>query len=457
LNQAFVELAANVSPSVVVVQVARKNPHAFMDDEDSPLWDMIPREFRRQLEDQRRKGQKKSEPSEPRFNGEGSGVIIRKEGYILTNRHVVDGADKIKVRLKDGREFDAEVKGMDAQSDVAVIKIKDKVANLPEAKLADSSKVQVGEFAIAIGAPYDLEYSVTYGHVSAKGRSRLIPDPAMDQDFIQTDANINPGNSGGPLVNIDGEVIGINTLIKGLNTGIGFAIPANLAREVADQIIRDGKFVRSWLGVAITALREDLEMRAMVTNITDGVIVSGISADSPAAKSELKASDIITHVDGVSVATAQQLKNEIRSKKVGQPVALTVYRGKQKITVKVSPEPWPEENVALLTNKGGSAKAEKATNQSMGMTVQTLTKDLVKKYGTEVSDGVVVTEVEADSPAEAKGVRVGDVITEVDRKTVVNVKDFKDAMKTADAKQGVIINLNSQGAGRFVVLKDKSQ
>ena len=252
LNQAFIELADKVSPSVVVISVAHRSPHfGLEEEEETPDLDQFPKEFRKWFERRREQPKKKEDEEDlnkdkdPVFDGQGSGVVIRKEGYILTNRHVVDGADKIKVRFRDGAEFDAEVRGVDAQSDVAVIQIQPGNKVLVAAKLADSDKTRVGEFAVAIGAPFELDYSVTFGHISAKGRSDILRDRTADQDFIQTDANINPGNSGGPLVNIDGEVIGINTLIRGMRTGIGFALPSNLAREVSDGIIADGKFARS--------------------------------------------------------------------------------------------------------------------------------------------------------------------------------------------------------------------
>src|SRR5262245_37507539 len=313
LNQAFIELAEKVSPAVVVVRVAHKPNYVSPDDEENPFFDILPPELRRQWEQQRERFRKEQENErrfrrEPVYSGEGSGVVIRKEGYILTNRHVVDGAEKIKIAFKDGSEFDGEVRGVDAQSDVAVIKIDPKGKALSVAKLADSDKTRVGEFAIAIGAPFELDYSVTFGHVSAKGRSGIIPDGAMDQDFIQTDASINPGNSGGPLVNIDGEVIGINTLIRGLRSGIGFAIPSNLAQEIAGKLITEGKFVRAFLGVEISPLRGDNEYRDLITGVDDGVVVVAIPSDGPAAKSDLKAGDVITSVEGRAVSTAQQLK-----------------------------------------------------------------------------------------------------------------------------------------------------
>ena len=206
LNQAFVEVAEKVSPSVVVITVVQKPQKS--GEEDTRFFNNLPREYRRYFH---RPGDDSN--TEP-LRGQGSGVIIRRDGYILTNGHVVEDAEKIEVRLQDGRTFKGTVRGVDAQSDISVVKIDAK--DLSVAKFADSSQTRVGEFAIAIGAPFSLDYSVTFGHVSAKGRSGIIYDPSADQDFIQTDANINPGNSGGPLVNIDGEVIGINTLIRGM-------------------------------------------------------------------------------------------------------------------------------------------------------------------------------------------------------------------------------------------------
>src|SRR5687768_16857102 len=209
LNQAFVEVAEQVSPAVVVVMVAHKPDYEKMDLSESPFWDLLPPELRKQLEDQleeRKKDQERPQQrpqrrQEPRFSGQGSGVVIGEEGFILTNGHVVEGAEKIKVRFKDGTDFDAEVRGVDAQSDIAVLKVDTKGKKVPAARLGDSDKLKVGEFAIAIGAPFEFDYSVTFGHVSAKDRTRVIADRSMDQAFIQTDASINPGNSGGPLVN----------------------------------------------------------------------------------------------------------------------------------------------------------------------------------------------------------------------------------------------------------------
>jgi serine protease Do len=452
LNQAFTEVADKVSESVVVIKVAQKA--SFHDWEDgSQFWEMLPREYRRRFEEQREQRRNRP-PAEPQFNGQGSGVVIREDGWILTNFHVVENSEKIQVRLHDGKEYPATLKGSDAQADLAVLKIEAKGLNA--AKFGDSTATRVGEFAIAVGAPYELEYSITVGHVSAKGRSRVIDDPAMDQDFLQTDANINPGNSGGPLVNINGDVIGINTLIRGLNTGIGFAIPSNFAREVAEQLIKDGKYTRSWLGVSITSLKEDPEYRNLIKGVKDGVIVREIVPDGPAAKSELKASDIITTVDGTPVTTSQQLRNEIRGKRIGEPVTLDVFRKDKMLKIKVRPEAWPDTPQVAVANRGGK-RAPAEAEKTLGLTVQALTPELARKFSLKEKSGVVVTEVAADSAAEAKGIKEGDVITEIDHQAVASLKEFKAALKEADPKKGVVVNLVSQSASKFVVLKDSGE
>lgn len=463
LNQAFVEVTEKVSPAVVVVRVAHKMPQVELDDDDSlaPYLDQMPDDLRRWFERRRRSQPRDEQPEpdtgrEPRFDGQGSGVVIRKEGYILTNRHVVDGADKIKIVFKDGAEFEGTIRGVDAQSDVAVIKIDPKGRTLTVAKFADSERTRVGEFAIAIGTPFELDYSVTFGHVSAKGRSRIIPDPTADQDFIQTDANINPGNSGGPLVNIEGEVIGINTLIRGMRTGIGFAIPSNLAREISDQIIAEGRFVRAYLGVRITALRDSEEYRSLVGDLREGVVVDAIPPDGPAAKSALKPGDIITAVDGRGVGSAQQLKNEIRGKKVGSVVTLDVHRLDEdrrgsNVKVKVKPQAWPEPTASLVARK---QPAKEAKPRPLGLTVESVTQELVEQFGVEKSEGVIITEVDKGSAADRKRLQPGDIITEVNHKAVRNPKEFREALQAADLKKGVFLSFTTRGTDKFEILRD---
>jgi len=339
LNEAFVETARRVSPAVVVVAVFRRETPPKIDPK---VWDSFPPEAREKL----RKVLEQGPPPSKRVRvGQGSGVIVREDGYILSNRHVVREAQEIRVRLFDGREFPARLHGVDRFSDLAVLKIE--ARGLPTIRFADSDKTRVGEFAIAIGAPFELDYTVTFGHVSAKGRSRIVPDRLMDQDFIQTDANINPGNSGGPLVNIEGEVIGINTVVGGPNTGIGFAVPANLAKDVAEQLIRFGKVARPWLGVEVRSLRDYPEYRKLVGAAAQGVVVMRVLPGGPAADSDIQEGDFITHVDGAPVPTAEALRNAVRRKKPNETIELRALRDGVARRIKARLAPWPEAPAPL--------------------------------------------------------------------------------------------------------------
>jgi serine protease Do len=371
----------------------------------------------------------------------------------LTNSHVVENSEKIRVRFKDGKEYDAEVRGIDAQSDLAVLKISG--SGFPTSSFADSDQVRVGEFAIAIGAPFDLDYTVTIGHVSAKGRSQIVPDPSMDQDFIQTDASINPGNSGGPLVNLDGEIIGINTMIRGLNTGIGFAIPSNLAKQVADKLIADGKYTRAWLGLEIRALSEDEDLRDSVTSVKEGVVVRGIRQDGPAAKSDLRLGDVITAVEGRKVTNANELRQAVRNQGVGTAVTLDVVRNDKPIQIKVKTAEWPDE-AQLLTGRRTTTPEGAATETSreLGLTVKVATKELARQYEVEFAEGVIVTQVEPDGLAASKGVETGDIITEINQSAVSSLREYRAALKGADLKKGVLLNLVREGVSRLVVLKE---
>ena len=450
LNQAFIEVAEKVSPAVVVITVVQKPTAASPNDGSDGLFDSLPREFwryfRRQFEPQL------PEPT----HGEGSGVIIRPDGYILTNGHVVEDAQSIHVRLRDGRSFPAKLRGLDPQSDLAVIKIE--AARLPIAVLGDSTSTRVGEFAIAIGTPFDLDYTVTFGHVSAKGRSNVLQGSgslAMDQDFIQTDALMNPGNSGGPLVNIDGEVIGINTLIRGMHSGIGFAVPSSLAREVSDHLIAEGKFTRAWLGIGIRALRDDPVLSEGIKGVDDGVVVQQIIRGGPAAKSDLEQGDIITAVDGRQVATAQQLRSEIRGKKLGQAVTLDVYRsdltghGKM-VQVQVRPAEWAEPATTLAAQRSPA----KDTAATLGLTVHPLTRELARQFRLELTQGVVVIAVDKGTPAARKGIKPGDVIMSVNQQTIADLQQFRDALNGADPKKGVTFRLLRGTAARVEILKE---
>jgi serine protease Do len=443
LNEAFVQVAAEVSPSVVVITVTEKAGAGLGagddTDGDQGSGSPIPPELRRYLQSRKSVGQ-------------GSGIILRHDGFILTNGHVVQNADKIEVRLRDGRTFQATVRGVDAPSDVAVIKID--ANDLPVVKLADSSRTRVGEFAIAIGAPFALDYTVTFGHVSAKDRSNILDEGEgsgmLDQNFIQTDANINPGNSGGPLVNVDGEVIGVNTLIRGLHTGIGFAIPSNLAREVADRLITDGRFPRSWLGIQIGTLRDDPDFRELVPNVKDGVIITEVIADGPASKSDLRPADVVTAIDGKPVVTSDQLKEAIRSKKPGSNVTLSVYRQSkdagQQLKIVVQPGEWSDPAAAAIPAAADPPAA--IAENTYGLTVSSSRRRL---HGVE---GVAVTKVEPDSVADRSNIQEGDIITAIGDQPVTTAKQLFDALKTADVKKGVKLDLINHGGKTFEVLKD---
>ncbi len=440
LNQAFVELAERVSPTVVVINVVQK---VSQNEDENGDYEALPPGFWRDFHDQFKRPDK--------VPGQGSGIIIREDGFILTNCHVVEDTDSINVRLKDGRTFKAAVRGTDSQSDVAVIKIE--ARGLPVAKFADSAKTRIGEFAIAIGAPFGLDYSVTFGHVSAKSRSDVLEGSeaaAMDQDFLQTDALINPGNSGGPLVNIEGEVIGINTLIRGLHTGIGFAIPSNFAREVAEQIMSQGKFNRAWLGIGIRALRDDSDMHELLPGVDGGVVVYTIFPEGPAYKSDLKAGDVILAVEGERVSTPQQLRAAIRDKKFNQPVTLDLVREGKTLKVKVSPGEWKAP-----TPITANAKPDKGPSAAVnpGLSVQALTPDLAARLKVDPSEGVVVATVEKNSAADRKGIKPGDLITAVNQQPVVAPKQFQEALQQADLKKGVMLNLQTGNTARFEILK----
>jgi serine protease Do len=365
---------------------------------------------------------------------------------------VVEGADKISVKLKDGREFSAKTVGTDEKTDIAVIKIDAK--DLPIVQLGDSDAVRVGQFAFAIGAPFKLDYTFTYGVVSGKGRNKLIPTGGYSiSDYIQTDASINPGNSGGPLCDIDGNVIGMNTLINGLNRGLGFAIPSNMAKEIGNELIAGHKIMRPWLGIRIETLGDDPSIRDLFKGLDKGVVVRTIEADAPAYKSDLRPFDVITQVDGAQVATDSQLQHEILKKKIGQGVELTVWRKGQTIKIPVKTGELPSE-IARASNEPVQPSPVKPEDVGkFGLQVQDLTKEVAERLHLDVKQGVIVTDVADDSLASQQGIEREDVITEVDGKSAPNVQSFREALNKADPKRGVLLYLDRKGSKTFAVLK----
>jgi serine protease Do len=441
LNNAFAKVFEVVAPSVVIIEVSKK-----ADNETSAFEDL----FFQGPPDDNNSG--RSPRSFQPVQSEGSGFIVRPDGYIFTNFHVVESADKIDVKLKDGREFSGKVVGTDEKTDVAVIKID--ANGLPAAQFGDSEGVRVGQFAFAIGAPFKLDYTFTYGVISGKGRSKLLATSGYSiSDYLQTDASINPGNSGGPLCDIDGKVIGMNTLINGINRGLGFAIPINMAKEIGDELIAGRKIMRPWLGIRIETLGDDPSIRDLFKGIDKGVVVRRIEADAPAYKSDLQPGDVITHVDANQVTTDSQLQHEILKKKIGQKVELTVWRKGKTLKVPVTTGELPSE-VSRASNEPVRPPQEKQQEiGKFGLQVQELTKEMAQRFKLGVQKGVIVTDVTDNSLAAQQGIEREDVITEVDSKPVTDVKSFREALNKSDPKRGVLLYLDRKGSKTFAVLK----
>src|SRR5437764_169251 len=447
LNSAFTKVFEIIAPTVVIIEVTKKN-----DGPDTSALEDLFLQQAPQDESAPRRGPRSPQPTQ----SEGSGFIVRADGFIYTNYHVVEGADQVDVKLKDGREFKAKLVGTDEKTDIAVIKID--ATNLPVAQLANSDDVRVGQFAFAIGAPFKLDYTFTYGVISGKGRSKLISNGGYSiSDYLQTDASINPGNSGGPLCDIDGKVIGMNTLINGLNRGLGFAIPSNLAREIGDQLVAGKKISRPWLGIRIETLGDDPSIRELLKGIDKGVVVRTIEPDAPANKSDLHPFDVIAKVDGNAVTSDTQLQHEILKKKIGQSVKLTVWRKGQTVDVPVTTGELPNE-IARASNDNVRPNPPRPEDLGkFGLQVQDITKEMADRLHLGDVRGVIVTDVMDNSIAAAQGIEREDVITEVDGKPVTNVRSFREALGKADPKRGVLLYLDRQGSKTFAVLKANGQ
>lgn len=342
----------------------------------------------------------------------GSGFIIDRHGYIVTNNHVIKDADQIKVKLANEKEFDAEVVGRDPNTDLALIKISVS-EDLTPLKLGNSDKLEVGSWVVAIGSPFGLEQTVTAGIVSAKGR--IIGSGPYD-DFIQTDASINPGNSGGPLLNMKGEVVGINTAIVASGQGIGFAIPVNLARGIIEQLKDNGEVTRGWLGVAIQDLTPELTEYYGLKD-QKGVLVTHVYEDDPADKGGIQPHDIIIAVGDQKVTTTRELSSAIAASRIGRKTAVTIIRNGTEKTVYVKLK--KRDDTAL------QAKNEHESTSKLGITLAELTPEMATRLGfSENEQGVLVTQVENSSKADKAGIRQGDLIKEVNHKKVDTLKDY---------------------------------
>jgi serine protease Do len=375
----------------------------------------------------------------------GSGVIMDAAGFIVTNAHVVARADKIVVKLEDGREFDAKVVGSDDKTDVAVLQISD-ANNLKAARLGDSDALQVGDWVVAIGNPFGLSETVTAGIVSAKGR---IISEGPYEDFIQTDASINPGNSGGPLLDMQGNVIGINSAIfsqSGGNIGIGFAIPVNLVKSVATQIREHGKVVRGWLGVTIQQVTPDLA-RSFGLKIAEGALVADVQKDSPADHAGLRRGDIILDYNGKKLDRAHQLPTLVAESEIGEALPVTVLRNGDRTTLNVTIGEMPESELASESSKSAT---------EWGLSVADITPALRQRFDLEDDSGVIVTGVEPGSLADEAGIRPGDVVMEIDREPVTNVRDYEKSLEKAGNAPHLLLLLKRGGQSLFVALRKGS-
>jgi Do/DeqQ family serine protease len=442
VRTSYAEIVNRVSPAVVTirtqsrVRVPRQFP--FMDD---PF-------FRRFFGD--------SLPSQPeqRQRGLGSGVIITNDGYILTNHHVIDGAEKIEVDLRPQRTVDAQLIGSDAPSDLALLKIDQ--TGLPALALADSDQVQVGDVVLAIGNPLGIGQTVTMGIISAKGRRTGLSNGSFE-DFLQTDAPINRGNSGGALVGSNGDLVGINSQIlspSGGSIGIGFAIPSNMARDVLDQLVKHGKVRRGHLGIVVQLVTEEIAASLSLNN-AKGVIVSQIQAGSPAHRAGLKRGDVILALNGNVVADPNSFRNDVASTQPGQTVTLRILRdGSEQELRPTLGEFVADERVARSTDSD-SSESSGNDGGKLGLAVQPLTPALAQQLGIRAdTEGIVVTEVDPSGPAAEAGIRTGDVIEEVNQKPVRSVVDLKNAIDESK-NAPLLLLVNQRGTTVFVTVRHR--
>ncbi|MBI5634430.1 MAG: DegQ family serine endoprotease [Nitrospirae bacterium] len=436
-SKAFSEIAGSISPSVVNIsttKVMRRESGSSLED---PFFDLLNpfRNFKM--------------PKKWKEQSLGSGVIVSTDGYIITNNHVVEQADEIRVTLFDKRSFKAKFIGADTKTDIAIVKIE--ADNLKAAQWGDSDKLQVGEFVLAIGNPYGLSHTVTMGIISAVGRANV--GIADYEDFIQTDAAINPGNSGGPLVNIRGELIGVNTAIfsrSGGYQGIGFAVPSNMTRLVMNQLVDKGKVTRGWLGVTIQELTPELSQKFGLKS-EKGALVGDIAKGSPAEKSGIKRGDIILEYNGKKISDVGNLRNMVAQSKVGSEIPITILRGGKEYSVNVVIVELPKD---MAEATPGNTPEDPTFEGLSGLTAMELSREIARQLGLHKDEkGVVVFRVEAGSPAEEAGIRKGDVIQEIDRKRIEGLNDYNKAVSGMKPGDAALLFVNRGGKKFYVTIK----
>jgi len=434
----FAPVVQPVLPAVVNIHASKivKMPQQQMPFLNDPMFQQF---FGQQF------GQQYQQPQQQREHSLGSGVIVSSDGYILTNNHVVDGASDIKVSLKDKREFKAQVVGTDPRTDLAVLKIP--ATGLTAITFGDSAKAQVGDFVLAIGNPFGVGETVTMGIISALQRSGLgIEDY---EDFIQTDAAINPGNSGGALINVHGDLIGINTAILtggegGGNEGVGFAIPVNMARGIMEQLVKNGKVSRGYIGVGIEAVTPDLA-KAFGLATPEGALVGEVEPNSPGSRAGLQRGDIILSVDGQPISDERDLRLRIAAMAPGLTVKLEIVRNGQKQTVSVTLAEFPDKPAS-------ASEGQPSSNALEGVQVDELTPQIAREIGLPPgTTGVVISDVDESSSAAEAGLQRGDVIQEVNRQPVNNLEQYEKAIRAAGNGE-VLLLVNRGGATRYVAI-----
>ena len=431
----FSVIADRVRAGVVNIQVSKKVSNAELPDfRGNPFGDRNPfGEFF---------GPFGGNPPVRKQQGVGSGCIISKDGFILTNNHVVEGADQIKVKLADGKERDGRIIGRDPKTDLALVKI-DGEPELRPLKLGDSDSLKVGNWVVAVGSPFGLEQTVTAGIVSAKGR--VIGSGPYD-NFIQTDASINPGNSGGPLINMQAEVVGINTAIMASGQGIGFAIPINMAKEIAPQLEKSGHVTRGLLGVNIQDLTPELA-KSFGLKDARGALVAKVVSGAPAEKAGIAMGDVIVQFNGQPVTGAKDLSRIVAATPVGESVTVRVIRDGKAMDI--------QAKVGEMEEQGDFATADDASHKSLGLSLQNMTPRIAGELGLKKNTGVVVTGVEPGSAAAEARVRTGDVIHEVNRKPVANVTEFKQIIDQAKAGDTLLLLIEREQNTLFVTISLK--
>jgi serine protease Do len=372
--------------------------------------------------------------------GLGSGFIVSPDGFILTNNHVVEDADQVEVTLRDEREFKAKIIGRDPKTDIALIKIEVANQQLPAMRLGDSDRLEVGEWVLALGNPFGLDHSVTAGIISAKGR--VIGAGPYDE-FLQTDAAINPGNSGGPLVNMAGEVVGINTAIVAQGQGVGFAIPVNVAKRLLPELRDKGSVSRGWLGVVIQRLTPEL---AKGFNITDdkGALIADVMKGSPAEKAGVRRGDVVVAFNGTDVKEVTDLTRRVASTPIGSQAKLTVIRDGKRVEVPIT--------LGEMPNETRQASVE-PQDKPLGMALSEITPELARQLELDGQSGVVVTDVDEDSPAARAGIQEGDVIQEVNRQKIASVQELQTALKGGDGKDPVLVLVKREDGAFYLPIE----